>query len=75
MATFLAKIGQKNGENSKIKITISFCSNPTRNRKFQKNSKKIKKCHYGDIRAKKGQKNLRKIENKNYCFIPFLPDA
>ena len=57
---------------------VSFCSNPKRNRKFQKNSKKIqkiKKCHSGDIQAKKGRKNLRKNENKNYCFISFLPDA
>ena len=31
---------------------VSFCFYPTRNRKFQENSKriqKIKKCHYEDI--------------------------
>ena len=27
------------------------------------------------FQEKIGQKNLRKIENKNYGFIPFLPDA
>ena len=27
------------------------------------------------FQAKIGQKNMRKIENKNYGFIPFLPDA
>ena len=27
------------------------------------------------FQAKIGQKNFRKIENKNYGFIPFLPDA
>ena len=39
----------KGREIEKIKIFVPFCSNPTRNRKFQKNSKqfqKIKKpCH------------------------------
>ena len=63
MATFLAKIGQKNGENSKIKITISFCSNPTRNRKLQKNSKKIqkiKKCHYDDISSENKAEKFEK---------------
>ena len=36
----------------KIKIVVPFRSHPTRNRKFQKNSKKIqkiKKYHYGVI--------------------------
>ena len=30
-----------------IKINVPFRSYPTRNRKLQKNSKKIKKYHYG----------------------------
>ena len=37
MGSFRAKIGWK------IKITVSFRPYPTRNRKFQKNSKKIQK--------------------------------
>ena len=30
-------------ERQKIKIIVPFCSNPTRNRKFQKNGKKFEK--------------------------------
>ena len=41
---------------------------PTRNRKFQKNCKKYSKANIG-------WKRPRKRENKNYRFIPFLPDA
>ena len=42
---------------------VSFCSNPTRNRKFQKNSKKIqkiKKCHYGDISSENRSEKFEK---------------
>ena len=42
----------KGREREKIKIIVSLRSYPTRNRKFQKNSKKIqkfKKSHYGFI--------------------------
>ena len=50
MASFQAKIGWKRPRKKKIKIIVSFRSYTTRNRKFQKNSKKIqkvKKHHYG----------------------------
>ena len=40
---FKPKQDGKLQESSKIKIMVSFCSYPTRNRKFQKNSKKIQK--------------------------------
>ena len=43
MASFQAKIGWKGREREKIKIIIPFRSYPTRNKKFQKNSKKFKK--------------------------------
>ena len=43
MATFEAKIDWKNLRKSEIKIMVSSRSYPTRNRKFQKNSKKIQK--------------------------------
>ena len=39
-------------ERKKVNIAVLFRSNPTRNRKFQKNCKKIqkiKKCQYGFI--------------------------
>ena len=45
------------------------------NRKFQRNIakkfKKLKKYHYCLISSKTGWKMLRKIENKNFRFIPF----
>ena len=55
MASFQAKIGWKMPERENIKSIIPFRFYPTRNRKFQKNSKKIqkfKKCHYGFISSK-----------------------
>ena len=52
MASFQAKIGWKRIRKREIKNIVSFRPYPTRNRKFQKNSKeieKIKKYHYGFI--------------------------
>ena len=49
-----------------------------RNRKFHKNSKKFKKekiYDYGSFQAKIGRKRMRNMENKNYRFVSFLPDA
>ena len=43
MALFQAKIGWKMPRMRNIKIIVPFRSNPTRNIKFQKNSKKIQK--------------------------------
>ena len=44
MTSFQAKIGWKiMRQREKIKIIVPFRPYPTRNRKFQKNSKKIKK--------------------------------
>ena len=56
-------------EREKIKIIVPFLSYPTRNRKFQKNSKKIKKVkkyNYGFISSqievrKGGERNKIKI--------------
>ena len=62
MASFQAKIGwktQRKRENKNCQ-SVSFRSYPTRNRKFQKNSKKIKKVkkyNYGIISS---QKQVRK---------------
>ena len=39
----------KGRERKKINIVVLFRSYPTRNRKFQKNSKKVKKYRYGSI--------------------------
>ena len=50
MASFQVKIGWKSREREKTKIIVPIRSYPMRNRKFKKNSKKIKKIkkhHYG----------------------------
>ena len=62
-----------------IKITVPFRSYATCDRKFQKKIarkfKKLKNDIMTTFQAKIRRKNLRKIENNNYGFIPFLPDA
>ena len=56
-----------------------FRSNPTRNRKFQKNSKNCQKNKKNTVmasfQAEIGQKRMRKRENKYYRSVPFLPDT
>ena len=80
MAFFQAKIGLKRPrkrENDNYSF-VSFRSNPTLNRKFQKNSQKFKKLKETimvSFQAKIGWKRMRKRENKNYHSFPFLPDA
>ena len=62
MASFQAKIGWKI-ERENIKSIVLFCSYPTRNRKFQKNNKKIrktKKYHYGFISSQNRLENAEK---------------
>ena len=49
-------------------------------RKFHKNSKNFKKKRkkkhdYRVFQAKIGRKRMRNMENKNYRFVSFLPDA
>ena len=64
MPSFQAKIGWKRLRREKIKIIVPFLSDPTRNRKFQKNSnkiEKIKKYHYGLISS---QNRLEKAEKE-----------
>ena len=68
MASFQVKIGWKGQEREKIKIVVPFCSDPTRNRKFQKNSQKIQKCHYGFISS---QNRLEKAEKERTEKLPF----
>ena len=63
MASFQAKIGWKRLR-EKIKVIASFRSFQTGKRKFQKNSKKIKKIkkhHYGFISS---QNRLEKAEKE-----------
>ena len=62
MAPFQAKIGwrtQRNSENKNFH-SVPFRSYPTRNRKFQKISKKIKKYHYGIISRQNRLENADK---------------
>ena len=59
--------------------SILFRSYPMLKRKFHKNSKKFKKKKkkhdYRLFQAKIGRKRMRNMENKNYRFVSFLPDA
>ena len=64
MASFQAKIGWKRPRKRKKKFIGPFRSSATRNRKFQKNSKKvqrIKKYHYGFLSS---QNRLEKAEKE-----------
>ena len=59
----------------KIKIIFPFRSYPTGNRKFQNNSKKIKKLKNtitGSFQDKIGWRRPRKTENKSYRSVSFL---
>ena len=61
----------KGRERGKIEIIVPFCSDPTRNRKFQKNSikiQKIKKQCYGFILS---QNRLEKAENERKQKLSF----
>ena len=66
MASFQAKIGwktQRKRENKNCH-SVSFRSYPSRNIKFQKNSKKIKKIkkyHYGIISSQNWLENAEKV--------------
>ena len=61
MASFEAKQGGKDRGREKIKIIVPFRSNSMQNRKFQKNSKKLKKYHYGIISS---QNRLEKAQRE-----------
>ena len=80
MASFKAKIGQKRlskRENKNYRF-VSFRPYPTRNRKFQKNSKKIQKIKntiMASFQTKIGLKILRQEENKNSRSVSSLPNA
>ena len=66
-------------ERNKNYRSILFRSYPMRNRKFHKNSKKLKrkekKYDYGSFQAKIGRKRMRHMKNKTYRFVSFLPDV
>ena len=62
MASFQAKIGWKTQRKRENKSchSVPFYSYPTRNRKFQKNSNKIQKYHYGIISSQNRLENAEK---------------
>ena len=75
---FKQKLVGKGREKEKIKISVSIRSYPTRNRKFQTNSKKIQKIvkyYYGFISSQNKGETLRTGENKNYRHVPCQPNA
>ena len=64
MDSFQAKIGWKRMRQREKKIIVLFRFYPTRNRKFQKNSKKIqkiKKYHYGFLSS---QNMVKKVDKE-----------
>ena len=74
----MPKQGGKDRETEKIKINDLFRSCSPRNRKFQKNRKKFNKLKntiMASFQAKIDWGTQRKIENKNYRSVSFLPDA
>ena len=80
MAPFQAKIGWKTQRMRETKNlhSIPFRFYLTRNRKFQKNSKKFKKLNntiMASFQAKIGSKRSRNRKNINYRSVPFLHNA
>ena len=60
----------KGREKEKIKIIVPLRSYPMRNRKLQRNSKKIKKIPlWHRFEPKIGWKRRRKRQNKNYRYV------
>ena len=76
MASFQAKNRlEKGGERDKMKIIVAFRSYPTRNSKFQRNSKKIQNTIMASFQAKIDWKMPRKREYKNYRYVSFPSEA
>ena len=77
MASFQAKTWRGRLRMWEKKILVLIHSNPTRNREFQKNSKKIQKLknhHYDFFPSQNGMKKAKDERKKNYRFDSFQPD-
>ena len=77
MVSFQAKTGWEMQRKREKKIIVSISSYLTRNREFQKNSKKIekfKKHHYDFISSQNGSGEAEKERKKNYRSDQFLLD-
>ena len=80
MNSFQAKIGRKMMRNREIKVIVPFRSVPARcvienSKQIAKKFKKLKNTIVASFQAKIGRKMMRNIENKNYRFVSFLPNA
>ena len=64
MNSFQAKIGWKRMRKREIKIIVPFLSYQTRNRKFQKNRKKIQKIKKHNCGFITSQNRLEKAEKQ-----------
>ena len=73
MASFQAKTGgDRLRVTQKKKVVVLIHSNPTRNREFQKNSKKlrkIKKNHYGIISSQNGTRQAESDTEKKKVIV------
>ena len=77
MSAFQAIMGRDRLRMRENKISVPIHSNPTRNREFQKYSKKIEKIeniNMASFKAKTGRDQLRMREKKNYRSNPFKPN-
>ena len=79
MGSFQAKIGQRRPRKIKNKSyrSVSFLSGTKQKikKKIAKKFKKLKNTFMNSFQTKISGKMIRKRENKNFNFIPFLPDA
>ena len=75
MASFQAKKGWKRMRKSENKNCISVPFIPDRKYKTPKKEKKKKKPLWLHFTPKLDGKGRLKRENKNYCFVPYQPDA
>ena len=74
MASFQAKTGRERLRMWEKEILVLIQSNPTRNRVFQKNSKKIqktKKHHYGFFSSQNETGEVENVWKKNSRSDPF----
>jgi nickel-dependent lactate racemase len=77
MASFFSQNRLEKAHREKIKIIVSFRSDPTRKRKFKKIAKKLNKLKdavMASFQTKIGWKRPRKRKNENCLSVPFLPD-
>ena len=79
MSLFQAKIGWRRPRETEIKScrSVSFLSGTKQKikKKIAKKFKKLKNTIMNSFQTKISGKMMRKRENKNFNFVPFLPDA